>query len=598
MPEGFSSVADFKVVVDANAEKFHSGLQGVRGALSSLKTEGDSNLGGLDNAFQLVGNTVVGFRGKFALAAAAVEAGIGIYKQFASEGRAVAESFGVTAEFDRLTATIDDLGMTIQDGAVQSFFALQSAATATSGEMFGFASATGVASDGSGNFAATLLTKVADALDLVRVKLRILNADLATNSGELDKTVSLIDARIATLRERLEKISSGVEAGTTTTYNRAGKSVIDQAAVALDEINTLEEKRNEIIAKRSALPGQDWADGTQTFNSLLGDQVSRLEDQRNALGLGSAAAAAYAAEQDAINKAIAQGIPLTADRLAQIRSEAQQIGALTAAIESVKKAETDRRADEQRAQQTDRAQQNAFNGADREMTNLRVRAQALDLTAAAAARLAFEERLLQQLRASGGSVSDADVVKVRALGEEYERLTEELRLSQNELQAFNQTGQAISQGLGNAFSQWTRGAELNVQTMVANMIAQLAQLAFQASVLEPLFGGGTTQGGGAVGSLLSSAFGGFREGGGPVEAGKAYVVGERRAELFIPNTSGRIEPSTGSGGTAFHNVTNIDARGAGPNEVQELKRMMAERDAALPNQVLSVVREGRERGVA
>jgi hypothetical protein len=32
--------------------------------------------------------------------------------------------------------------------------------------------------------------------------------------------------------------------------------------------------------------------------------------------------------------------------------------------------------------------------------------------------------------------------------------------------------------------------------------------------------------------------------------------------------------------------------------VQELKRMMAERDAALPNQVLAVVREGRDRGVA
>jgi len=35
-------------------------------------------------------------------------------------------------------------------------------------------------------------------------------------------------------------------------------------------------------------------------------------------------------------------------------------------------------------------------------------------------------------------------------------------------------------------------------------------------------------------------FGGFREKGGPVTPGKAYVVGEKRPELFIPDEPGRI----------------------------------------------------------
>ncbi|CAG9177764.1 phage tail tape measure protein [Cupriavidus pampae] len=54
---------------------------------------------------------------------------------------------------------------------------------------------------------------------------------------------------------------------------------------------------------------------------------------------------------------------------------------------------------------------------------------------------------------------------------------------------------------------------------------------------------------GAVGSGMfsdtSMQFGGFRAGGGDVEAGKAYVVGEKRPEVFVPAQSGRILSNTG-----------------------------------------------------
>jgi hypothetical protein len=45
------------------------------------------------------------------------------------------------------------------------------------------------------------------------------------------------------------------------------------------------------------------------------------------------------------------------------------------------------------------------------------------------------------------------------------------------------------------------------------------------------------------GNQFKSKFGGFRERGGPVTAGRAYVVGERRPEVFVPNVSGTILPS-------------------------------------------------------
>jgi len=40
--------------------------------------------------------------------------------------------------------------------------------------------------------------------------------------------------------------------------------------------------------------------------------------------------------------------------------------------------------------------------------------------------------------------------------------------------------------------------------------------------------------------MTSMRFGGFREKGGPVTPGKAYIVGEKKPELFIPDEPGMI----------------------------------------------------------
>lgn len=49
--------------------------------------------------------------------------------------------------------------------------------------------------------------------------------------------------------------------------------------------------------------------------------------------------------------------------------------------------------------------------------------------------------------------------------------------------------------------------------------------------------------------------------GGPVMANQPYIVGERRAELFVPSTSGRIEPNPGNGrrggGDTYHFSGNL-----------------------------------------
>ncbi len=75
-----------------------------------------------------------------------------------------------------------------------------------------------------------------------------------------------------------------------------------------------------------------------------------------------------------------------------------------------------------------------------------------------------------------------------------------------------------------------------------NMIPVLTRLILQASLLNqgPLAG---LFGGGGIGGFIGSIFGGGRAHGGPVSAGKSYMVGERGPELFTPGASGRITPN-------------------------------------------------------
>ena len=67
-----------------------------------------------------------------------------------------------------------------------------------------------------------------------------------------------------------------------------------------------------------------------------------------------------------------------------------------------------------------------------------------------------------------------------------------------------------------------------------------------------------------VNSLLTSIFPGsmfFRANGGPVSAGKSYMVGERGPEMFTPNAGGRITSNDDLSGST-NIVINVDASGS------------------------------------
>jgi Phage-related minor tail protein/Lambda phage tail tape-measure protein (Tape_meas_lam_C) len=106
--------------------------------------------------------------------------------------------------------------------------------------------------------------------------------------------------------------------------------------------------------------------------------------------------------------------------------------------------------------------------------------------------------------------------------------------------------------------------------------------------LSGLFSGGGSSGGGFFSNLLGGLgglFGGFLEGGGDVTPGKAYVVGEKHPEFFVPKQAGQVASSLKMGGDTnhtsivhmhLHGVTDADSfRRSGPQIMAQLHRVNA-----------------------
>ena len=137
---------------------------------------------------------------------------------------------------------------------------------------------------------------------------------------------------------------------------------------------------------------------------------------------------------------------------------------------------------------------------------------------------------------------------------------------------FANAGNVLERGLLSAIRKGSLGFE-DLKRIAFNVVDQIA-----AQALQGLFGssGGT----GGVGGLLNlgSLFGAVlglpgRATGGPVSPGRGYLVGERGPELFVPTSSGRVEPNqSGSGAARNVKVSITIAAPSGTGAPQALQR--------------------------
>lgn len=141
-------------------------------------------------------------------------------------------------------------------------------------------------------------------------------------------------------------------------------------------------------------------------------------------------------------------------------------------------------------------------------------------------------------------------------------------------------GAALERGLMGAIQRGKFGFE-DLRRVALSVLSEIATAAIRSG-LDSLGGGGQGGAGGLLASL-GSVLGGVlgapgRATGGPVSPGRAYRVGERGPELFVPTSSGRIE----TGGTApvstQLNLTihvSDNGRGSAPEALQRSSRHVA-----------------------
>ena len=164
---------------------------------------------------------------------------------------------------------------------------------------------------------------------------------------------------------------------------------------------------------------------------------------------------------------------------------------------------------------------------------------------------------------------DTLVVRVRADTASFARDVGDIRgqLEGPLAGGVDSAGRAIESALARA----ARTGKIGFEDLRKVALATLGDIASQAvrSNLSSLFGGGGGSGGGGLLSSLGGAVAGLlglpgRATGGPVTGGRAYMVGERGPEMFVPTASGQIV--AGGGGRGAVNVTvNVAApRDAGP----------------------------------
>ena len=124
--------------------------------------------------------------------------------------------------------------------------------------------------------------------------------------------------------------------------------------------------------------------------------------------------------------------------------------------------------------------------------------------------------------------------------------------------------QDISQTLTKGMEDAILGAK-SFKEALKGVLDELARILLRAAILKPLEGFLT----GAIGGLFGVP---GKAAGGPVEAGRPYMIGEVGRELFVPPVGGEIIPNyklrpalAGGGGVAFHfgdiNIESTDGPG-------------------------------------
>lgn len=198
------------------------------------------------------------------------------------------------------------------------------------------------------------------------------------------------------------------------------------------------------------------------------------------------------------------------------------------------------------------------------------------ITADVQRRLIIATNLLES-----GKITVDDYSKY--VDDQMNRLKDKTKVDLSEMQVFwQEAGKGIQNSLQSTIFDFMQGKLTDMGAAVKRTIDQIVAQMLAAKIATSMFGDNFAKGqmGGLVGqgmSFLSGLFGGARASGGPVQAGRAYMVGERGPEPFIPSVSGTIIPNAAMQQSQNFNfsITAIDSKDF-LAKMSEVKREVAD----------------------
>ncbi len=178
------------------------------------------------------------------------------------------------------------------------------------------------------------------------------------------------------------------------------------------------------------------------------------------------------------------------------------------------------------------------------------------------------------------------VIDVRARTDGFASDVEAMRrsLDTSLIDGFGRAGNVLENGLLGALRRGSLGFD-DLKRVAFSALSEIAGYALQSGI-GSLFGGGGTGGGGGggggLGGLISQSLGALfglpgRATGGPVAPGRAYLVGERGPEVFVPTAAGRVETGQAAPGRDVRVAIQVAVpRGqAAPTAMQRSSRQIA-----------------------
>lgn len=164
------------------------------------------------------------------------------------------------------------------------------------------------------------------------------------------------------------------------------------------------------------------------------------------------------------------------------------------------------------------------------------------------------------------------------------KLPESVRASQEALNQFKQLDKFLvssASNFENAFADIATGTKTTAEafkSLADSIIKDLIRITLRLTVTGPLLSaiggafGAPAQGSANIFSSVFPSFGGNRQSGGSVAAGRGYIVGEHGTELFVPNNQGQIVPgqlSKGGGGGSEVIINNYVAADTETRQTQQ-----------------------------